>query len=84
MGWWLCCAVLTDDQDIILGSMDPDGPMQKTRKLVVDKGAYFTNGFSGLEGKAAQNNASDIHKLSCQGPSTILNSEAQNTVQNCS
>ena len=46
MGWWLCCAVLTDDQDIILGSMDPDGPMQKTRKLVVDKGAYFTNGFA--------------------------------------
>jgi len=46
MGWRLCCAVLTDDQDIILGSMDPDGPMQKTRKLVVDKGAYFTNGFA--------------------------------------
>jgi arylsulfatase A-like enzyme len=38
--------VLTDDQDILLGSMDPNGPMQKTRKLVVDKGAYFTNGFA--------------------------------------
>ena len=39
-------AVLTDDQDIVLGSMDPDGPMQKTRKLVVEKGAFFTNGFA--------------------------------------
>jgi hypothetical protein len=38
--------VLTDDQDIVLGSMDPNGPMQKTRALVVEKGAYFTNGFA--------------------------------------
>ena len=39
------CAVLTDDQDILLGSMDPSGPMQKTRKLIIEKGAYFVNGF---------------------------------------
>ena len=38
--------VLTDDQDIVLGSMDPKGSMQKTRALVVEKGAYFTNGFA--------------------------------------
>ena len=38
-------AVLTDDQDILLGSMDPSGPMQKTRKLIIEKGAYFVNGF---------------------------------------
>eukprot|EP01047_Picozoa_sp_COSAG01_P046924 COSAG01_NODE_4440_length_5021_cov_5.654409_6_plen_328_part_00 len=38
--------VLTDDQDILLGSMDPQGPMQKTRTLVVDKGAWFANGFA--------------------------------------
>ena len=34
------------DQDILLGSMDPAGPMQKTRKLVVEKGAWFANGFA--------------------------------------
>ena len=38
--------VLTDDQDIVLGSMDPEGPMQKTRKLVVEQGAWFANGFA--------------------------------------
>ena len=33
-------------QDIMLGSMDPDGPMQKTRKLIVDNGAWFNNAFA--------------------------------------
>ena len=37
--------LLTDDQDLLLGSMDPDGPMQKTRKLLVDQGAWFDNAF---------------------------------------
>eukprot|EP00912_Choanoflagellata_sp_UC4_P000617 UC4_evm9s379 len=32
--------LLTDDQDLVLGSMDPDGPMQKTRKLVIEKGVW--------------------------------------------
>ena len=38
--------LLTDDQDIMLGSMDADGPMQKARKLIIDQGAYFNNGFA--------------------------------------
>lgn len=38
--------LLTDDQDIMLGSMDLDGPLKKTRDLIVNKGAYFTNAFA--------------------------------------
>ena len=38
--------LLTDDQDMMLGSMDPDGPLQKTRAALIDKGAYFNNGFA--------------------------------------
>ena len=37
---------LTDDQDLMLGSMARDGPMQNLIKHVVDKGANFTNGFA--------------------------------------
>jgi hypothetical protein len=39
----LCC---TARQDLMLGSMDADGPMQKTRSLIVDKGAWFNNAFA--------------------------------------
>ena len=38
--------LLTDDQDLVLGSMDADGPMQKTRELIVNQGAWFNNGFA--------------------------------------
>jgi N-acetylglucosamine-6-sulfatase len=38
--------LLTDDQDLMLGSMRRDGPMQNLMKHVVDKGANFTNAFA--------------------------------------
>lgn len=38
--------ILTDDQDVMLGSMDPAGPMPKTRKLLVEQGAWFDNAFA--------------------------------------
>jgi N-acetylglucosamine-6-sulfatase len=38
--------ILTDDQDLLLGSMDKGGPMPKTRELLVEQGAWFSNGFA--------------------------------------
>ena len=38
--------LLTDDQDVMLDSMNPDGPLQKTRKLLVEPGANFVNAFA--------------------------------------
>lgn len=38
--------VLTDDQDVLLGSMSPDGPCQKIIQLIVKEGVTFSNGFA--------------------------------------
>lgn len=52
LGFWEATAVkpnvlfiLTDDQDTMLGSFDPDGPMQETRKRIVEQGVWFENSF---------------------------------------
>jgi N-acetylglucosamine-6-sulfatase len=56
LAWMILCAtanatlpnvmlILTDDQDIMLGSMDADGPMQKTIKMLVKPGTNFDNAF---------------------------------------
>lgn len=37
---------LPPPKDYVLGSMDPAGPLQKTRKLIVEQGAWFNNGFA--------------------------------------
>lgn len=38
--------LLTDDQDVVLGSMSPEGPCQKIRSLLVDQGTFFSNAFA--------------------------------------
>ena len=35
------------DQDLLLGSMSEDGPMQKTINLLVKNGTWFNNAFAG-------------------------------------
>lgn len=37
--------ILTDDQDVMLGSFDPEGPLQETRKRIVEQGTWFENSF---------------------------------------
>merc|ERR1719443_1061541 len=79
--------ILTDDQDVMLGSFDADGPMQETRKRILENGVWFQNSFchvpiccpsraSLITGRYMHNNG--VTDNSCGGKAFQNNQEQHN------